>query len=186
MAKKTKRNKSRKKIARSKKSQPKRRKTVRDSLSYPGLNGRFFSKVKQEFHDIDYAHELSEKEKKWLSSYMEETLGARFNHNGKKHVKSKSGKQAIYNENNARQRDQYSIARATGRIVDITPELALAIWQERYINPESEEMMTQVEDNEYLSLKEYVSLLKSGAGIPDELRMFYEALYFDELKLLKK
>jgi hypothetical protein len=187
MAKKAKVSKSSKKVTRSKKSKPQRRKTVRDRLSFAGLNGRFFSKIKQEFHDIDYASQLSDKEKAWLASYMEEFLGARFNHTGRKFVKSKSGKQEIYNENNARQRDQYSIARATGRMVDITPEVAIAMWQERYVNHESEDMMTAVEeDNKPLSLKEYITLSESGAIIPDEFRLYYEALYFDELKLLKK
>lgn len=186
MAKKVKRNQKRKKVTPSKKSKPKRKKTIRDSSYHPALNKRFFSKVKQEFHDIDYAHTLDDKAKAFLASYMEEHLGARFNHSGKKLTKSKAGKQKVYNENNARQRDQYSIARATGRIVDISPELALAMWQERYVNHEATDPLEAVvEQPELLTLQEYTKLRKSGATIPDDLRMFYDALYFEDFILFK-
>ena len=117
---------------------------------------------------------------------MEETLGARFNHDGKKFIKSKAGKKRIYNENNARQRDVYSQARAMGRISNVTPEAALDEWQAKYINHNPEELFNKEQDDELLTYREYLSLMKSGASIPDDLRLFYEALYFDEFKLLKR
>ncbi len=121
-----------------------------------------------------------------MSSFLEESLGARFNHGGKKFIKTKAGKKKIYNENNARQRDVYSLARATGRIANITPEAALDTWQELYVNHNPEEMMSIEPDTELLTYPEYVKLLQSGATVPDELKMFYEALYFEDFNLLKK
>ena len=186
MAKKIQSNSKRKKEPQSSKSKQKGTKTVRESSSLSGLNKKFFSKVKQEFHDLDYTNQLDSKNKAYMSSFMEETLGARFNHDGKKFIKTKSGKKKIYNENNARQRDVYSLARATGRIANITPEAALDQWQSLYINHNPEELMSIEPDTELLTYQEYTKLLNSDATIPDDLKMFYDALYFEDFELLKK
>lgn len=186
MGEKTKKHTQRKKVTPSKKSKQAGTRTVRDSSSLSGLNKKFFSKVKQEFHDLDYINQLDNKNRAYMSSFMEETLGARFNHNGKKFIKTKAGKKKIYNENNARQRDVYSLARATGRIANITPEAALDQWQSLYVNPNPEEMMSIEPDTELLTYQEYIKLLNSGATIPDNLKLFYDALYFEDFELLKK
>jgi hypothetical protein len=48
---------------------------------------------------------------------MEEDLGARFNHPDKKIYKKKTQKRGSYSRNNARNRDGYAVARATGKLV---------------------------------------------------------------------
>ena len=101
------------------------KKRKRDLVKYPGLDKRFFSKIKQEYHDIDYAHKLSDKDQKWLSQFMEENLGAQLNektlknkYNKKPIHKSKAQKKDCYDRNNARQRDIYGLSRATGKLND--------------------------------------------------------------------
>jgi hypothetical protein len=53
---------------------------------------------------------------------MEEDLGARFNHKGKKIYKKVADKRASYRRNNYRNYDIYSRAKAMGNTVDILPE----------------------------------------------------------------
>lgn len=81
-----------------------------------GLNPRKFSKIKQEFHDIDYIDKLSEEEKLWLHKFMEEDLGARFNHSGKKIYRKKVDELESYKRNNRRNFDVYSRNRAAGTV----------------------------------------------------------------------
>lgn len=103
-----------------------RPKSKRDLRKYPGLDKTLFSKIKQEFHDIDYAHKLSESEKKWLSQFMEEDLGAQLNpetlknkYNRKALNKSKTQRKGCFDRNNHRNVDIYGVGRATGRLADI-------------------------------------------------------------------
>ena len=167
----------------SKKNKPSGATTARATSKHPGLNPKLFSRIKQEFHDIDYAEQLSEKDKDYLSSFMEEKLGARFNHDGKKHHKTKSSKRGIYNENNARQRDTYSLGRATGKMVDIDPEIAVGIWQEKYLNYDFEEsMIPEKEVPELLTKREFNKLLKDGAELPFEMMAFYIDYYDIDLE----
>lgn len=108
------------KRAKTKKSTKKKK---RDLTKTPGLKKNLFSKIKQEFHDIDYADKLNDEEKQWLSAFMEEDLGARLNHPGKKIYKKKQDKLECYRRNNKRNWDIYSINKAQGKIADI-PDLA--------------------------------------------------------------
>lgn len=103
------------KSGRDKKCKPFKKKK-RDLTSQPGLKKNLFSKIKQEYHDLDYVDKLSEEEKEWLSRFMEEDLGARLNHDGKKIYKKKLGKAECYRRNNQRNRDLYSLVQATGQL----------------------------------------------------------------------
>jgi hypothetical protein len=92
-------------------------KKPRDKIKNVGLRKEKFSKIKQEFHDIDYAHKLSDKNKEWLSAFYEEDLGARFNHPNKKIYKKRKDRLASYNRNNCRIRDVYANAKASGNLL---------------------------------------------------------------------
>ena len=174
----SKKNTGRQKVKPVKKNNPVGAKANTRRGSLEGLNKRKFSKVKQEFHDIDYADQLNDKDKLFLSSFMEEHLGARLNHCGKKHNKSKASKRAIYNQNNARQRDVYSQTKATGRLLD-NPETAIQIWQERYMDVNFEEIMLAKEPAQtIMTRREWIRLLDSGADISEEMRIFY-MMYYD-------
>ena len=116
--------KKKKKVTKRKK-QVKKVKKKRDIKRFPGLEKNLFSKVKQEYHDIDYANQLSDKEKAWLSQFMEEYLGANLNEDGHKSKynrkplhKSKRHRKDCFDRNNARQRDIYGLSRAMGTLTD--------------------------------------------------------------------
>jgi hypothetical protein len=83
---------------------------------YSGLDPKLFSKIKQEFHDLDYIDKLTEEQKAYLNAFITEWLGANMNHSGKKFHKKVAEKRAIWRQNNKRNWDVYSIGRATGRL----------------------------------------------------------------------
>ena len=85
----------------------KKRKTKRSKQKNPALIKKYNSRVRQEYLDYDYLNQLDEKQLAFLNSFTEETLGANFNHKGKKLIKKVREKRQIYNENNARNRCAY-------------------------------------------------------------------------------
>lgn len=82
-----------------------------------GLKKEKFSRIKQEYHDIDYVNKLNPEEKEFLSTFMEEDLGARFNHPKKRLYKEKKDELLSYRRHNARERDTYSRAKAAGKLM---------------------------------------------------------------------
>lgn len=114
----------------------------RDKVKTPGLRKDKFSKIKQEYHDIDYVDQLTEEEAQWLNNFMEEDLGARLNHPGKKVYRKKKDKRACYQRNNERNRDLYSANKVVGTLLsasDQTIEAYLdSMMEQTYVNPEDE------------------------------------------------
>lgn len=131
-----KRQSPKKKAAKPAKRKAKKKTSIRDKIRYVGLDGRKFSKIKQEYHDLDYVDQLTDAEKDWMSRFMEEYLGARVKHKGKKIHKglnSKAGRKKLFDANNARNRDMYSLARATGLFSEEMPGNAIeALQREHY------------------------------------------------------
>lgn len=113
------------------------KKKKRDLTSLPGLKKNLFSRIKQEYHDLDYLDKLSDKDKLWLSKFMEEDLGARFNHSGSKVYRKKRDKIESYRRNNQRNRDLYSLLKATGKFNDTFTEGFLTdLLEEETLSPE--------------------------------------------------
>lgn len=101
----------------------KTKKKKRDVNPHPGLDKKLFSKVKQEYHDIDYAHKLDNEAKAWMSQFMEEHLGANLDeerikdkYNKEPLHKTKAHRKDCFDRNNARQRDIYGVNKATGTL----------------------------------------------------------------------
>jgi hypothetical protein len=185
MAKKVQKHTKRKKITQSKKGKRAGRPTVRSASSYPALQQRFYSKIKQEYFDIDYLDKLDKKTLKVLNEFMEETLNARFNHPGTKRLKTKAQKKVSMDANNARNRDLYSIIRATGMFSDVPVEKALEDFQiEQYDNclivPDPYE--NSDETIEILTEAEYDKLIASGVNFTKDVKDFYENLFNKKLK----
>jgi hypothetical protein len=160
------------KLKRRKNSKPKtvaRKRTPkkkRDLVKTPGLNKNLFSRVKQEYHDIDYAQHLSKKDQIWLSQFMEEDLGAQLNevtlknkYNRKAMNKSKKQRKNCFDRNNARQRDIYGLSRAGGKLDHLDqPMLDMldsTIEDPNYEGSRIEILEATEESNDILSLKEY-------------------------------
>lgn len=121
----------------------------RNQTKTPGLEKRLFSKIKQEYHDIDYVDKLSDAEKKFMSTFMEEWLGARLNHSGKKMHRKKAERKRVFDMNNARQRDIYSLSKAQGMLE--VPEQIL----EGTYNPEDDliELLDEAKQTELFHSK---------------------------------
>jgi hypothetical protein len=96
----------------------KKKKTKRSKQRYPGLVKGCYSKIKQEFFDIDYVNELSEEEKQWLNDFMNGDLGANTKDNPI--FEEYKEKQKCWKKNNDRNNDVYSVMRATGRLSEIS------------------------------------------------------------------
>jgi truncated hemoglobin YjbI len=91
----------------------------RERAVYPGLEKRLFSRIKQEYHDYDYVDKLSDKDKKWLSDFTSEWLGANLNDSDKKMHKSNKRRKQVFDMNNARNRDLLSNVKAGGLVDDV-------------------------------------------------------------------
>lgn len=98
---------------------PKTKGLKRKNTKYPGLTPSVHPRNRQEYIDYDYVHQLSAKEKEWLSNFTEEYLGGNFQHAGTKMHKSKKERKTCYDRTNARNRDMYSKAVATKRLMSI-------------------------------------------------------------------
>jgi hypothetical protein len=95
----------------------KTKKTRRSKHKYPGLIKQYTNKIRREYLDQDYIDKLSPEEKKWLSNFNEEWLGANFNHGGEILHKKKEEKREIYNRNNSRNRDIIGQMNAQNKLI---------------------------------------------------------------------
>ena len=78
---------------------------------------------------------------------MEEDLGARFNHPRKKVYKKKSDKKDSFSRNNSRNRDIYSIAKATGKVSDVSKEQLDNYLDEKLADTSFEDRLIEAIDN---------------------------------------
>lgn len=90
----------------------------RHKEKYPALNFKRQVKLRRDYFEgiEEYVDQLSDKEKEWLNSFLEETVVTNFNHKGKKLYKSKKSKREFYNANNARNRCTFTKAKAMGML----------------------------------------------------------------------
>jgi hypothetical protein len=95
----------------------------RSRVKYPALDVQYNLKIRKEQIDFDYIDKLSEEEKLWLNNFMEEYNGANFKHKGKKLHRTKAKKKDCFDKNNSRNRDIYSIAKASETLNELTPLL---------------------------------------------------------------
>ena len=74
----------------------------------------------EEIADIaSYFHTLPPSAKKFMHSFVEEYVNANFNHKGKQIYTEVEDKRAIYNRNNARNRDVLTKAKASGQYISV-------------------------------------------------------------------
>jgi len=93
----------------------------RTKQKYPAINPEVNLKTRyEEIMDVaSYFHTLPEDAKKFMHSFVEEYVNAKFDHKGKKIHKTKEQRRAIYNRNNARNRDILTKAKASGKCVEL-------------------------------------------------------------------
>lgn len=101
----------------------KKKKVARSNKENPALDPKYTPKVRREFLDMDYIDKLNPKEKEWLNKFTEEYLNASFKNKPSDLHKSKKSKRTIYNQNNARNRDMFSIAKANNLLNYSEPKI---------------------------------------------------------------
>ena len=79
-------------------------------------------KNRNEFSDYDYIAKLPDKELDWLKRFHKEYLQANIHHVGAKIIKGKRNHLALYDMNNARNRDLYSY-KLVRRLLDFDTEV---------------------------------------------------------------
>lgn len=111
------------------------KKTKRSKTKYPSFKPSLNLKTRyEEINDIDYINQLDDKEKEWMNNFNEEWINASLNHRGKKFHKTKKERKIIYDKNNARNRDSFTRAKASGTLNYIDEDKSLASGAE---NPEN-------------------------------------------------
>jgi hypothetical protein len=91
----------------------------RSNTKFPGLDGKKALKIRQELIDQDYIDKLSEKEKAWLNSFIEEEVNGRvYKTKGYKPKLNKTAEERkrVNDMNNHRNADIYSRAKARGEL----------------------------------------------------------------------
>lgn len=96
------------------------KKTKLSKTPYPGLDKSVNLRIRHELMDQDYISKLSENEKRWLSDFMREWSSADFTHKGKKFHRSKKSRKAIYDANNARNRDAFAVTKSNDMLKGMT------------------------------------------------------------------
>jgi len=93
----------------------------RSKSRYPAVDPQLNLKTRyEEIEDIaSYFKTLPDTAKDFMHSFVEEYVNAKFDHKGKKIYRKKVDKRAIYNRNNARNRDVLTKAKACGQHVDL-------------------------------------------------------------------
>lgn len=111
------------------------KKAKRSNSRYPTFKPSLNLKTRfEEINDIDYIGKLDDKTKEWLNNFNEEWINASLNHRGKKFHKTKKERKIIYDKNNARNRDSFTRAKASGTLNYIDEDKSLANGAE---NPEN-------------------------------------------------
>lgn len=121
--------------------------TKRSRTKHPGLKKELYSKIKQQYYDIDYVNSLSDEEKQWLNDFMTEFLGANLKESETLKHNNKTLSKSVYDANNARNRDIYNIARTGGRL-DSLDEALLNQLEESEIDEEFEDRLIDKIDEE--------------------------------------
>ena len=94
----------------------KKRKTKRSKMKYPALDRNYNLKTRTDLIDYDYVSKLNDKEKEFLNAFTEEYINANLKHNGKKLHKKKKEKKICYDNNNSRNRCEYTKAKAQNKL----------------------------------------------------------------------
>lgn len=97
----------------------------RSKEKFPALNFRRQVKTRLDQLETDYLDKLNDEEKAWLNAFLEETVITNFQHKGRKFYKSKKAKREFYSSNNARNRCQFTKAKAMNTIVNTKNPQAL-------------------------------------------------------------
>lgn len=96
-----------------------KKKPKRSKMRYPALNRNYNLKTRTDLIDYDYIDKLNDKEKEFLNSFTEEYTNANLTHHGKKLHKKKKDKKICYDNNNARNRCEYTKAKAQNKLTTL-------------------------------------------------------------------
>lgn len=103
----------------SKKKKPKKGSYAKNGERYPALNPRRQVFARREYMDGDYYHLLNEEEKKWLNSFLSETIVTNFYHGGPELYTDVEDKRQFYRDNNSRNKDALNWAKSKSMLSNV-------------------------------------------------------------------
>ena len=133
-------------------------KVPRNKETYPALNFKRQVKTRLDQLETDYLDQLSPSEKDFLNRFLEETVIANFDHKGEQLY---DDRRPHYHANNARNRCQYTKAKAMGTLISTPNPAAMSLLVD---NVETTGTADQVED----AMIAMLDLKKSGRWEEDE------------------
>lgn len=149
---------------------------MREKVNFPALEKKFNLKTRQDQLDFDYVHKLNDKEKEFLNNFVEEEVHANLKHKGKILNKAKKHKKRIYDSNNARNRCQYTISKATGILYDLD-------YANQAKTLDAEEMINQ--ELRMQTLTEIAKIIKLNKALKIKSQNWYKKGYSPE-RILRK
>jgi len=142
----------------------KKKKSNRDKVKYPEFNPNYSTKIRKEYKEIDYVNELSDEknikmpdgtmgsEKDWLHLFETEfnsaSLDSRDLDNNLHNTKEL--KKACYDQNNARNRCMYGIAKASNLVHDSKNEVDDKLFNPSLVEDAFISSIDGEEDDDYI------------------------------------
>ena len=120
----------------------KRTKPPRGQVKYPAVDKKYTPKTRAEYLDIDYFDQLNEEEKEFINKFYEEDLQASFKRDGSD-LFDDTERKASYGRNNARNRCMYTRAKAMGRVMDSTNDVAYV--REDGVNQQEDYLIAKID-----------------------------------------
>lgn len=155
-------------------------------------------KVRKELIDADYLDQLSEEEYLWYAQFTNEWAGAAISKTRGGKVKRghihRTNKQAkeIYDANNRRNNDIHGVTNANHLLTELKTRIGSEDDENELrmvtnVNLTEDAVIAtiereEVESIEILTKREYISLIKSGANVPQDMKDFYNKQYKLEFK----
>jgi hypothetical protein len=154
-------------------------------------------KVRKDLIDADYLDQLSEDEYLWYAQFTNEWAGAAISKTkggnvkrGHIHTTNQQAKE-LYDANNRRNNDIHGVTSANNLLTELQTRVGSEddeneLRQVSNVNLTEQATIAtiereEVESKEILTKREYVSLRKSGAKIPQDMVQFYNKYYKLEL-----
>lgn len=144
----------------------------RNKAKYPNLNPRLNPRPRQEFIDFDYLDKLNDDELEWLNKFVGEELNASFLNDGTDFNQTKEERKVIYDSNNHRNIDTYSLNRAGSSVLSKEEvnegKTTLNLWEGRYgvTNDLNENYIDYIENKQITAMmREYILFMRNFKGV---------------------
>ena len=176
---------------------------IKKNVRLKSLNPKYATRVRKDLLDADYLKQLNEEELKWYAQFTDEwTAGAISKGKtgivkpGHIHRTNKQAKE-LYDANNKRNNDVFGVTKANFLMTELNTKVGVEdseIESRQITNvnlteqaviaqlDDSKDELKIIENDELLTKREFLKMIKHGAKIPEDMFNFYKKKYKLELK----